>query len=1273
MAAESTRKNVCLPLSFILYSKMTVPFSAQKKFILLVIGFFTVLLPLKAIAQEPPSDITHTFILIGDAGEPHISSESFGTVVREQIAKAGDQTTVLYLGDNLYPDGLPAPGSKFRGRGEQILQTQASWVKGLGAQGIFIPGNHDWQHWGRKGLEYIGHQQQWVDSLHEKNITFQPQNGCPGPVEKIINDKLVLVILDTQWFLHQYNKPAEEGPCDAKTTADVLTLLADIFERHHDKRIIVAGHHPIVTYGEHGGVFRWKDHLFPLTDMNRHLYIPLPVIGSFYPMYRKLFGHIQDTAHPTYKEFSEPLAELLKENPGSIYVAGHEHALEHSVKDGAHYVVSGAGSKVSFVRKKGHARFAESKRGFAQLSVHKNGDVSLRFFEVAPGASRSKEIYSTEIPAQSSVILQDSSQLVDFSGKIIRVKASEQYHAGGGRKKMFGENYRKEWEQETDVPVFDIGTEKGGLKILQKGGGQQTLSLRMEDSTGHEYVVRSVEKFPEKAVPEMFRKTFAQDIVQDQISASHPYAALAVAGMAEAAGIYHTNPKLVYIPDDPRLKEYRKTFGNTLALFEERPAGDWSKAANFGNSKKIINTSKVLEKLAEDNDNQVDQEFVLKSRLFDMVIGDWDRHDDQWRWATMGGKKGNTFRPIPRDRDQAFFVNEGMLSKLFSRKWALPKFEGFDEEIEWPSGLSFNARYFDRTFLTGLPEEKWIEAAQKIQHDLTDESIENAIHQLPPEIFALHGDRIIRHIKVRRDKLQTYAVSHYKFLSREVDVVGSDKRERFEVDRLADGNTHVRIYKISKENEITKVVYDRNFKKNETKEIRLYGLGGDDQFGIHGSARNAILLRVIGGDGKDILSDSSKVSGWSKRTVFYDQRGQGEFHTDGEVKDNFSDDPSVNAYDRKSFQFNRLAPLLYGNYNPDDGIFLGGGLIGFTHGFRKNPFKQRHLFLASVAPLTWSFNFRYQGKFTEVIGKWNIELQADIKSPNYVNNFFGLGNESVFDKEIEEDPSLSVEESIQYYRYRFEELRLEPSISRNFGGWGTLKIGPSLQRIEMEDPEPNKDRFIESYAATLDHNIFDEYNSFLGGFSEFIIDKRNHPTFTSRGILLNTSGRIMEGLNKNSRSFSSYEGSLAIYHSFRSNSRLTFAVRAGAGVNTGTYEFYQAQVLDGKTELRGFRKTRFYGDRKFYSNFEMRVKLIRFRSYLFPASLGVMAFHDLGRVWYKNADGIDPTAEDGVSSVWHKGVGGGIWFTPFNLTVVSTEVAHSKDGFMAYVRLGFMF
>jgi outer membrane protein assembly factor BamA len=165
----------------------------------------------------------------------------------------------------------------------------------------------------------------------------------------------------------------------------------------------------------------------------------------------------------------------------------------------------------------------------------------------------------------------------------------------------------------------------------------------------------------------------------------------------------------------------------------------------------------------------------------------------------------------------------------------------------------------------------------------------------------------------------------------------------------------------------------------------------------------------------------------------------------------------------------------------------------------------------------------------------------------------------------------------------------------------------------------------------------------------------------------------MVGVDKGTQDFNTFETDIRFYHTFQFPGRLIFALRAGGGINTGKYEFYQAQILDGKTELRGFRKTRFYGDSKFYTNMEVRLKLASFRTYLFPVSFGILGFHDIGRVWYKDENGIDPTASEGKSNVWHTSWGGGLWFTPFNMAVLSTELGHSKEGNLFYVRLGFLF
>lgn len=1226
-----------------------------------------------AFSQSPDSAVVHTIFLVGDAGEPYVKDDPIATILTDRISSVQGRSTVLFLGDNVYPAGLPSKDSKHNRKHELAqlsLRTQIGFIQDPDARGIFIPGNHDWAHWGKDGLDYILNQQQWIDSLNDERILMLPRNGCPGPIQVPLDGNTLLLILDTQWFLHQYDKPRDAELCQATTTAEVLMQVEDIFRNNRDKRIIVAAHHPLITYGEHGGIFTWKAHIFPLEEISEYLYIPLPVIGSIYPLYRKWFGHIQDTAHPVYEEFACALMNIMRQYPGSMYVAGHEHALQYILKDSTHFVVSGSASKTEYVRKKNYAVYAKDVRGFAQLSLLANGGVVVDFHQVDALHPQGIRVLSKKIAAIPQ-LTSSNQEGRSYRGEFVRISASDQYEAGKLKERLLGANYRAAWAQKLDVPVFDIGTEKGGLKILQKGGGQQTLSLRLQDSTGHEYVLRSVEKFPEAAIPEALRETFAQDLVQDQISASHPYAALVVAPMAEAVGLYHTNPKLVYIPDDPRLGEYRVTFANTLALFEERPDEDWSEASYFGNSDNIVSTRKVIEELAEDNDNRVDQKFVLRNRLFDLIIGDWDRHDDQWRWAMVGEKNDKAFRPIPRDRDQAFFVNEGMLAKIWSRRWALPKFEGFDEEIDWPSGLSFNARHFDRSFLTGLSKDDWIKTAEDLRKDLTDEIIESSIRQWPEEIFALHGEDIIRSLKVRRDNIVSSAIEHYEFLARDVDITGSDKTEAFEVERLTGGDVHVIVYKISKKGNREKI-YDRVFDPQETEEIRLYGLDGDDMFSVSGSSRNrSIKIRVIGGDGKDVLADTAVVPGM--RTWFYDQAGQGDIRQSDEVRDRRSPDPSVNNYDRMAFEYDRLAPLVWGQYNPDDGVFVGAGFLLVRNGFRKDPFARRHLFLASVAPETGSYNFRYQGKFTRVAGLWDMGIDADVKAPNYVNNFFGMGNESVYNDEIDDVPGIGVDEAIQYYRYRFNEVTLYPYMSRTFGSWGTVQAGPMFQRVKMEDPGAGNNRYIEEYANTVGEDLFVDAQSFAGLRWAFTAGQRDDELFPQRGSLFTISGRNLAALNSGSESFSAYESSLAFFYSARPRARVVFAARAGGGLNTGAYPFYQAQILGGKQEIRGFRKTRFYGDSKVYGNLETRIRLASFRSYLFPATFGVLGFYDVGRIWYKNDDGVDPSASEGNSTRWHQGFGGGVWFTPFNLTVLSLEAAHSPEGTLGYVRLGFLF
>jgi hypothetical protein len=1172
---------------------------------------------------------------------------------------AGEHS-IIYLGDNIYPNGLPEIGHPDRERAEQIMLGQLEILNGFSGQVYVIPGNHDWDKGKRDGYGQIRHQEKFVESylqgIQGYGVNaFLPSGGCPGPVEIAVSEEVTLIILDTQWVLHPWDKPRNDDGCEAGNYQEIFDQLEEIVKRNAHKKVIVAAHHPIYSYGMHGGVSNAKQHLFPLTDINKSLYIPLPGIGSIYPLYRKYLGNIQDIAHPKYKALKHALEEVFQQHPNLIYVAGHEHSLQHIPRDSTHHVVSGAGSKSTFVKQKKYSQFAHQGLGFGKLVFHPNGEARLEFWSPDAADAPVYQQVLFNMPYEPLPSAEDFN--VDFSDSTVWANASDQYDTESPG--LLGENYRKAWKTKVEVPVFDIAREKGGLEIVKRGGGQQTRSLRLEAKNEKQYVLRSVEKYAEKAIPDELLSTVGEDLVQDQISASHPYAAYVIPPLAEAAQVYHTNPKLVYIPDDPRFGEHRTDFANTLALFEERPDDDWEEADFFGNSKKIVGTPDVLEELYDDNDNRIDQLWVLKSRLFDMFIADWDRHDDQWRWASYKDSGGRVFRPIPRDRDQAFFVNQGFIMNKVKRKWAMPKFQGFDYKFSYVPGFNFNARYFDRDFLNEPSMQDWVNTADSLQQRLTDEVIENAIRLWPDSIYQIDGEEVIAKLKSQRTHLKEYAIEHYLFLSEAVNIRGSDKKEYFLAERLDDERTRVRMFKRTKEEDSDELMYDRIFLRSETKEVRLYGLGGDDLFEVTGEAGKGILVRIIGGPGEDTIQDQSKVGGWCKQTKVYDTKEGNKLDLGAEAKDLTSTRANINNYNRKAFVYDRLVPLVVANINRDDGLFLGGGVIYENHGFRKSPFKSRQMVTAQGAFATGAFHVKYNGSFTDVLGLWDLKLNVDVSAPNSVTNFFGFGNETVFNRSADED--FQVERAIDYYRLRFKYFNHTGMLVNNFGPNASFGIGHHFQTAKVEHDYNGEDRFILD-PDNIDDPDFFSWKVFEGAIMQFQYDSRDNPRLTTRGINWLTEFRAYAGLNDRSEDVAMINSEITFFFSLRLPSKLTLATRFGGGHNFGNSEFYQAQVLGGLSNLRGYRKTRFAGDSKFYNNTELRLKLGTFRNRIIPISMGIYGFNDVGRVWYSDED----------SNKWHHGIGGGIWLAPLNISVISLDLAHSEEELLFNFRLGFL-
>lgn len=1180
--------------------------------------------------------------LVGDAGKlKNGRNPELELIQSSNLLDA--KTTVLFLGDNIYQTGLPDSFSKKYSSKKAIIDIQIDLLRNTNARGYIIPGNHDWLEGKAKGWAQIIHQSKYIESLGLKNVSLLPNAGCPGPEEVLLDSNTLLLIMDTQWWLHQNDKPGQTSDCDCKNEEEVLTSLNDILFRHRDKLVLFAAHHPIFTYGPHGGYFTLKQHLFPLTEFNKKLYIPLPVIGSAYPVLRQTFGHLQDKKHPIYKSMVSRIDEMLSRHPYCIRFAGHEHTLQHIQISGNDYIVSGAGSKSSQVKKGNGSLFADKGQGTGLLEIYTSGKIVLQFFSSRNGH---KPIYETELRAFKPAKISDESLVVETFPDSMTHVAAPKFKAGSFKRWLWGSNYRNEWTSPIKAPVFDIAKEKGGLKTVSRGGRLQSMSLRLEDSSGHQYVLRSIEKYPERILPEELRQTFIKDALVDAISASYPFAAVSVPILATAAGIPHANPKLVYVTNDPRLGVFKDDFKNGLYIFEEREPGG---------IKKTYSTPKVLEALQEDNDNKVDQKEVLQARLLDMFMMDFDRHEDQWRWGRVDNPKGKTYYAIPRDRDQPFFMNQGVIPLLISRPFFQPRFQGFREKAERMSTFNFNGRFFDRLFLNGLSRGDWENATDAFIPLMTDSVIENALKQQPASIHSYSLPFIIKTLKGRRNYLKSDVMNYYEFLARRVDVYGSDKRELFDVYRDQDGSVLVTVYKINKEREKGEIIYKRKFLSKETKEIRLWGMGARDEFQFTGDANRSILVRVIGGPGKDItLVETKNLS--ANRTRIYDLKTEdNKISGIGRWSANLSKESSVHEIDRRDFKYNVWMPLLSVAYNPDDGVFLGAGVQYKGHGFRKEPYKVVHEWKANYAFATGAYNFSYSIDAVDVVGKMDLVGNLNMKAPNNTSNFFGIGNESEFD--------LSNGRKLRYYRSRYNITEGSLMLKYNPASKVSLLAGPIIQLYQV-DSNRNEGRILsETNIFGIDPKTVYNSRRYLGIRAQIDIDTRNSRIITSRGFYWHSYFQSAFGANNQSKNNTQLNSELSVFTSFSKAANFVIAARLGAGANLGNYEFFQAQYLGGHNNLRGFRRYRFAGDNILYTNLDVRLHLFEFRGYLLPGSVGIVGFNDVGRVW----------VDDEKSSRWHHGYGAGIWLAPAKRYVLTFSYAYSKEGGLPLVTLGFQF
>ena len=1119
-------------------------------------------------------------------------------------AKTTANSTLLILGNVVSKKG-------FSDDAQTNITSQLGVLSSFKGTIIFTPGQNEWATYGHRGVRNL------EDFIQKNsNAKFYPDEGCPIK-KKDLTDDVVLITVDSQWFLEDWNNHIYiNEDCDIKNRTQFFMEFESMLKKSQGKTIMVAMHHSIFSNSKEGLIARTGG-----TSVND-------------------FQNKQNT------KFRNRILTLARQTENIFFVSGHDQNLQYINTYGVPQIISGAAGKTKKARCKDEADFASSENGYARIDIFKDGAVSVTFQGITTP-------YTTDVivPIEKETVFnfKDRSSFDDtFSASVY---TSEETKKSKIYKGLWGKHYREYYSKPVNAKVAFIDTLKGGLTPIRAGGGHQSKSLRLETKDGKQYVMRALRKsaikflqttaFQDKYVEEDLEDSYADTFLLDFYTTAHPYTSTTIGELSDAVGVYHSNPELYYIPKQEALGTYNDEYGDELYIIEERVESSHNNLESFGKPDKILSTIDVLEEIQKTGKEVVDEPSYIRARLFDMLIGDWDRHEDQWRWALYKNEDGSEIcKPIPRDRDQAFSVFDGSL--LGFLRCAIPSLrmmQSFDDELPSPKWFSFEPYPLDMTFINQSNWDVWEKEAKTLQNGMTDDVIESAFENLPEEMKGQTIEEIKRKLKGRRGNIVKIARTYYEYVNKHEVITGTQKDDIFEITRLPDGKTTIVV------NRKDVGIFTRTFTKDETKEIWIYGLDGNDTFNVTGKGNDLITIKVMGGKKNDTYNFEN-----TKKVKLYDYKGKDNTIVNKNSRKWLVDDYEINEYDykKRKYSINQFLPII--GINPDDGLQVGFVNNFTTFGSQRNPFTTKHSISASYYTGNKGYDVSYRGEFSNIFHNWNFAAEGKFTSPNFAQNFFGFGNETEYDKD---------EVDIDFNRVSIRELSAAISLIWRGRDGGSFYFKPLVESFEVENVS---DRFISSLPA--DATLFDK-QTYLGGEVNYSFTNKDHVAYPTMGLDVGITAGYKTAVDGNDdNGFGYIKSHLAIDHKLNQSGSLVFATKLGGEAILGDdFELYHAAQLGGEADLRGFRRERFTGNYSVYQSTDLRLLLGKFKTSVIPLKYGITGGFDYGRIWVK----------DDTSDKWHNSVGGSFFVSGLETFTANLGYYSSADGGRIAFVLGFAF
>lgn len=821
------------------------------------------------------------------------------------------------------------------------------------------------------------------------------------------------------------------------------------------------------------------------------------------------------------------------------------------------------------------------------------------------------------------------------------VEPGAQYRASWLHRLLFGSQWREEWATGVAIPTLDLETFDGGLTPIKRGGGRQTRSLHFRSANGRRWSFRSVDKDEKRPLAPDLRESLVGDVLQDLASRFHPGAAFVVAPLLDTVDVLHATPELVRMPDDGRLGPFRD-FAGVVGMIEERPE------RGFAGSDKALGTFELFSRLDARSDEIVDAREYLRARLIDIFVGDSDRGVDQWRWVRVEGEDERVWRPVPRDRDQAFARLDGIIVTIAG--YYTGQVSGFGPTYPSIEKLTYTGRYIDRRFLVPLEKREWDAVTAEVVAQLTNAAISDAVHHLPPELYAKSGPRLEETLRARRDGLTKASESFYRLLADRVDVHGTEGADQASIQRSADGSVAITLQRLDEATgeAVAAPFFHRSFHPSQTSEVRLYLLGGADRVLEEGATERKIRVRIVRGRLADVgghgTPPATKIASAGPGFVAPTHSGASD-----------SEDALRARYERFRDWGSDVVFFPQLSFDSTRGLVPGARVELTRYGFGLDPFADQMNFAAA-----WSTG----------LNEPRLEYSADIRTPSPVRgrfyaaysgmelaNFFGLGNESTRDR------------ADSYYTVKQRRLVLHPIVETALLGPLRGRAGLALERLSEESAG------IVAASGVYGFGNMSMASTELG----LSLDTRSGLLTRQRGVSLDIVGRYYPPLLDNEAAFTKARAEAS---ALVGTDRLpaVLGLRVAGEKNWGRYPVVEAAFLGGAPSqssldvpgasignpLRGYPLNRFAGDASVVANAELQVALGKYNAIL-PLSYGLLGIADVGRVFLAGES----------SKRWHSGAGGGLWLAlradspDFKfLSTMSFSVVRSDEGRAFYFTTG---